>query len=103
MARQLIQIAEELDREVPGVQLLIAGGGNVFRELKEQAEAVNARMGRTCVVMTGPRTDINQIVAAGDIFVGVSRAALEAMSAGKPVKASHVRQIIFHLFDIAHS
>ena len=65
VARQLIQIAEELDRAVPGVQLLIAGGGNVFRELKEQAEAVNARMGRTCVVMTGPRTDINQIVAAG--------------------------------------
>ena len=45
VARQLIQIAEELDRTVPGVQLLIAGGGNVFRELKEQAEAVNARMG----------------------------------------------------------
>ena len=85
VARQLIQIAEELDRTVPGVQLLIAGGGNVFRELKEQAEAVNARMGRTCVVMTGPRTDINQIVAAGDIFVGVSRSALEAMSAAKPV------------------
>ena len=42
-------------------------------------------MGRTCVVMTGPRTDINQIVAAGDIFVGVSRSALEAMSAAKPV------------------
>ena len=39
VARQLIQIAEELDRAVPGVQLLIAGGGNVFRELKEQAEA----------------------------------------------------------------
>ena len=85
VARQLIQIAEELDRAVPGVQLLIAGGGNVFRELKEQAEAVNARLGRTCVVMTGPRTDINQIVAAGDIFVGVSRSALEAMSAAKPV------------------
>ena len=35
--------------------------------------------------MTGARTDINKIVAAGDIFVGVSRAALEAMSAEKPV------------------
>ncbi len=35
--------------------------------------------------MAGPRTDINEIVAAGDIFVGVSRAALEAMSAAKPV------------------
>ena len=35
--------------------------------------------------MTGARTDINKIVAAGDIFIGVSRAALEAMSAEKPV------------------
>ena len=85
VARQLIQIAPQLDRLVPGVQLLIAGGGNVFTELKAQADAVNAALGRQCVTMTGPRTDINEIVAAGQIFVGVSRAALEAMSAAKPV------------------
>ncbi len=85
VARQLIQIAPELDRAVPGVQLLIAGGGNVFEELRERAEAVNAALGRRCVVMTGARTDINKIVAAGQVFVGVSRSALEAMSAGKPV------------------
>ena len=84
-ARQLIQVAPRLAEAVPGVQLLIAGGGNVFDELKAQAEAVNARLGRRCVVMTGPRTDINRIVAAGQVFVGVSRAALEAMAAGKPV------------------
>ena len=32
-----------------------------------------------------PWTDINEIVAAGDVFVGVSRAALEAMAGAKPV------------------
>ena len=85
VARQLIEIAPRLDRAVPGVQLLIAGGGNVFDELNAKAAAVNEQMGRRCVVMTGPRTDINEIVAAGQVFVGVSRAALEAMSAGKPV------------------
>ena len=85
VARQLIEIAPRLAERVPGVQVLIAGGGNVFEELRRQAEAVNRTMGRTCVVMTGPRTDINQIAAAGDVFVGVSRSALEAMSAGKPV------------------
>ena len=84
-ARQLIEIAPRLDKAVPGVQLLIAGGGNVFDELNAKAAAVNEQMGRRCVVMTGPRTDINEIVAAGQVFVGVSRAALEAMSAGKPV------------------
>ena len=77
VARQLIEIAPQLDRLVPGVQLLIAGGGNVFQELKEKADKVNADLGRKCVIMTGPRTDINRIVAAGEVFVGVSRAALE--------------------------
>ena len=32
VARQLIAIAPELDRAVPGIQLLIAGGGNVLDE-----------------------------------------------------------------------
>lgn len=85
VARQLIQIAPELDRAIPGIQLLIAGGGNVFDELKALANQTNQRLGRNCITMTGPRTDINEIVAAGDLFVGVSRAALEAMSAAKPV------------------
>ena len=85
VARQLIQIAEELDRTVPGVQLLIAGGGQRVPGAERAGGGGERPMGRTCVVMTGPRTDINQIVAAGDIFVGVSRSALEAMSAAKPV------------------
>lgn len=85
VARQLIEIAPQLSRAAPGVQLLLAGGGNVYEELHRRAEEVNRRLGRRCIVMPGPRTDINEIVAAGDIFVGVSRAALEAMSAARPV------------------
>ena len=85
VARQMISIAPRLDTAVPGIQLLIAGGGNVFEELKAESERVNRELGRTCVVMTGPRTDINEIAAAGDVFVGVSRSALEAMAAEKPV------------------
>ena len=85
VARQMISIVPELDRAVPGIQLLIAGGGNVFEELKAESQRINREIGRTCVVMTGPRTDINEIAAAGDVFVGVSRSALEAMAAAKPV------------------
>ena len=85
VARQLIEIAPELVRAVDGVQLLIAGGGNVFDELKAQADEVNKQLGSTVIAMTGPRTDINEIAAAGDVFVGVSRSALEAMAAAKPV------------------
>ena len=85
VARQLVAIAPRLREAIPGVQLLIVGGGDVFDEIKAQADAANAAAGENYVVMTGARTDINEIVAAGNLFVGVSRAALEAMAAEKPV------------------
>ena len=62
VARHLIEIAPQLSNEIPGVQLLIAGGGNVFDELNEKAKKINEQLGRTCITMTGPRTDINDIV-----------------------------------------
>jgi polysaccharide pyruvyl transferase CsaB len=83
-ARFLIDMAPELSKAFPGVVILIAGGGDVFEELNGKAEKINSDLGYRCVIMPGARTDINEIVAAGDVFVGVSRAALEAMSGGKP-------------------
>ena len=85
VAAQLIDLAPELAAACPGLQILIAGGGNVFDQLKARAEDVNRTLGYPCLTLTGPRTDINEIVAAGDLFIGVSRAALEAMAAAKPV------------------
>ena len=75
-------------REANGEQIDIdinSGGGNVFDQLRARAGQINEQLGRQVVTMTGARTDINGIVAAGDVFVGVSRAALEAMAAAKPV------------------
>lgn len=83
-AKTLIEAAEELDALIPGVTILMAGDGDRFSELSEAARRVNERLGRKGVILAGARTDINEFVAAGDVFVGVSRAALEAMSAAKP-------------------
>ena len=85
VARQLVEIAPRLRRAVPDLQFLIAGGGDVYDEILAKAEAVNAAEGCRCIAMPGARTDINEIAAAGDVFVGVSRSALEAMAAAKPV------------------
>ena len=85
VARQLVGIAPRLREKIPNIQILIAGGGDVYDEINAKAQAVNDAAGERFVVMTGARTDINEIVAAGDVFVGVSRAALEAMAAAKPV------------------
>ena len=87
-ARQLIALAPRLAERAPGVRIVITGGGDAFEELTARAERVNREMGRDCVLLTGPRTDINRIAAACDLFVGVSRAALEAMAAGRPAVLS---------------
>lgn len=85
VARQLIQIAPRLAEKIPGLRMLIVGGGDVFDELLAKSKEVNAVLGRECITMTGARTDINELVSVSDLFVGVSRAALEAMAAGKTV------------------
>jgi polysaccharide pyruvyl transferase CsaB len=68
----------------PAAQVLLVGGGDQEMALRQRAEALNQQYGRPVVVMTGPRTDIPALVALSTVFVGVSRAALEAMAAGKP-------------------
>lgn len=85
VARQLIALGPKLAKTIPGLRMLIVGGGDVYDELLEKTKEANAAIGRECITMTGGRTDINELVSVGDVFVGVSRAALEAMAAEKPV------------------
>ena len=84
-AKLIINIAPKLSKAIPDLRIIITGGGNVFDELKKLSDDVNRSIGRKCIIMTGARTDINKIVASGKVFVGVSRAALEAMAGEKPV------------------
>ena len=83
-AHKLIEIAEELAREIPALEIVIVGGGNDFEAVRAEAEAVNSAAGRRLIITTGSRTDINRFAASGDLFIGVSRAALEAMACEKP-------------------
>lgn len=85
VARQLIALAPKLAQAIPGLRMLIVGGGDVFDELLERSNEANEKIGRECITMTGGRTDINELVSVADVFVGVSRAALEAMAAEKTV------------------
>lgn len=84
VAHKLIEIAPELDRQIDNLEILIVGGGNDFSNMKREADAVNDSLRKSLIKYTGSRTDINKFVASGEIFVGVSRAALEAMAAEKP-------------------
>jgi polysaccharide pyruvyl transferase CsaB len=90
--RRLIEAAPELSLSIPRLRLLIVGGANPQRHddvrceeaLRALAASINRELGRDCVIMTGARVDVEKILAATDLYVGVSRAALEALSSGKP-------------------
>lgn len=83
-AELLLASAAALAEQNQGLRILLVGDGERLESFKHQAAAINQKLGYPCVVMTGGRTDVARLVAACDVFVGVSRAALEAMSAGKP-------------------
>ena len=83
-AHKLIEAVPELFEKIPDLEVVIVGGGNDFEPVKNEAESVNIRLGKRVIITTGSRTDINKFAASGDVFVGVSRAALEAMASKKP-------------------
>lgn len=70
--------------DIPNLEVLLVGGGTAFEKLKKRVDEVNAKIGRECIKLAKSRTDIPEIIACADVCVGVSRAALEAMSEGKP-------------------
>ena len=83
-AFHLVEIAPKLLEKQPDLEIVIVGGGNVFDELKEKADSENEKAGRRYIVLTGGRSDIYKFANLGDIFIGVSRSALEAMACAKP-------------------
>ncbi len=84
-AYRIVNIAERLAAAVPNLDIIIGGGGTEFEKINCLAGEVNKKTGRNLVTMTNNRSDINKIMACADVFVGVSRSALEAMAASKPV------------------
>jgi len=83
-AHKLIEITPDLDKKIENLEIVIVGGGNDFENIKSEAEAVCSKLGKPVIITTGSRTDINKFTASADIFIGVSRAALEAMACEKP-------------------
>ena len=85
VAFNLLNVVPKLYEKYPDIEVVIVGGGNDYERLEAKIKEVNEVVGKRVAVATNGRTDINKFVASGDLFIGVSRAALEAMSAEKPV------------------
>ncbi len=79
--------ADAIAALAPGcaVQLAIVGEGPAAGALAAQADAINARIGRRVVVLTGALVDPAPAYEAADVVVGMGGSALRAMAFAKPV------------------
>jgi glycosyltransferase involved in cell wall biosynthesis/protein-tyrosine-phosphatase len=89
----LLRAAQRILRKEPDARFVIVGDGPLRRELAEAATQLGVE--RACSFV-GSRHDIQDLVAAMDIFVlsslheGIPMALLEAMALGTPVVATAV-------------
>lgn len=83
-AHQLIEAIVRLDNIVENLKCIIVGDGDDFENVKRETEEANKKLGREAILLAGARVDIDKLVAPAKLFVGVSRAALEAMASEKP-------------------
>lgn len=79
-----LRLAPMIHQRDPKIRLVIVGDGKIREELSRQAEEYNRACGERFILMQGGRTNIDDYTAAADLFVGVSRSALEAMSSSVP-------------------
>ncbi len=84
-AYSLCRISEKLAEICPRIKITIVGGGEEYEKIFSLTEKINTRAGYTLVEAIGGVSDVEKYLAQSDIFVGVSRAALEAASSGARV------------------
>ncbi|MBQ9785805.1 MAG: polysaccharide pyruvyl transferase family protein [Clostridia bacterium] len=78
----LCDLAPTLLRRFAGASIEIAGGGSEYHRIFTRAEEINRLLGRNAVTLRGWVHDMPALLRRHDIFVGVSRAAMEAGACG---------------------
>ena len=81
-AELLLEIAPQLRAHFPGLRIGIAGGGTAYPALRKRADALNAQFGEAAVTLYHHVREMPALLREYPIFVGVSRAALEAAFCG---------------------
>lgn len=84
----LVDIADKISSINNGIKIVIAGDGDRFAELSQAVKKKNTQCGKEVVILTGGVSDVEKLLSRALIFVGVSRALLEAMAMGIPSIAS---------------
>ena len=77
-AEMLCALAPYLHARYPQLRIRIAGGGDRYARICAMADEVNTRVGKQIIQPLGFVEDMVPLLQACTVFVGVSRAALEA-------------------------
>ncbi len=80
----ILRIAPDIYKKHPKTRIVVVGDGNRYPYLVQKADEINRQCGVSFVLMQGAKTNIEQYTAAADLFIGISRSALEAMSSSVP-------------------
>ena len=81
----LCKIAPRLAQRYGNARILIGGGGNQLSSLRQLAKRTNSALGFECVSLVGNVKDTREFLRSATVFVGVSRAAMEAGLCSLPV------------------
>lgn len=98
-AYSLCRISETLTEFCKNIRITIVGGGEEYGKISMLAENINGRAGYRLIEMTGAIIDIERYISKSDIFIGVSRAALEAAASGVRVILSGNEGFMGILFE----
>lgn len=83
-ALTLFRILPQLASRFPDLRVTVVGGGRAYHTVEREARRVQAASGAT-VRMVGRVDDPAPLLRECDVFVGVSRGAMEAMACGASV------------------
>ncbi len=81
---RVLCMAERIYENNPDCRIVIVGGGTRYNEFIKKAEGINAATTKDFIRLVGPQTDIYRFCNIADLFIGISRAALEAMACRVP-------------------
>lgn len=81
---RVLTMSETIYKNNPDANIVIVGGGTRFEEFKEIASNVNNKTKDGFIRLLGPQTDIYRYCNIADLFIGISRSALEAMACEVP-------------------
>lgn len=84
-ANLLCELAPVLARKYENLNVIIVGGGSEYPKIKARAHKINLKINQGLINCVGRSDNPSKYFAEGALFVGVSRAALEAMAHGRAV------------------